>query len=177
MDEIAAAQKDPEAFRVLYDRYYLPVYKYVFRRTTDKHLTAEICSQVFLKALQNLKRYEFRGVPFSSWLFRIASNELGQFYRNRTQQRVFLIETEQLPDLMEIPAAGPGPEQLQEMLVRALDELRPADLELIEMRFFEKRPFQEIADILAITEANAKVRTYRILERMKKKINEMLDHG
>ncbi|MEO1712127.1 MAG: sigma factor-like helix-turn-helix DNA-binding protein [Bacteroidota bacterium] len=40
------------------------------------------------------------------------------------------------------------------------------------MRFFEKRPFKEIADILGITESNAKVRTYRILDRLKKKILE-----
>ena len=42
------------------------------------------------------------------------------------------------------------------------------DLEIVELRFFEKRPFAEIANILDITESNAKVRTYRVLERLKK---------
>ena len=56
----------------------------------------------------------------------------------------------------------------RKVLVSSLDELRKGDLEILELRFFEKRPFKEVADILGITESNAKVRTYRVLERLKK---------
>jgi RNA polymerase sigma-70 factor (ECF subfamily) len=60
-----------------------------------------------------------------------------------------------------------------ENLVKVLDTLKDTDLQLIEMRFFEQRPFKEIADILDMTESNAKVRTYRILERLKTKLINM----
>jgi RNA polymerase sigma-70 factor (ECF subfamily) len=58
----------------------------------------------------------------------------------------------------------------REAMIEVLNDLKPNDLELIEMRFFEKRPFKEIAEITGLTESNAKVKTYRILERLKKKI-------
>jgi RNA polymerase sigma-70 factor (ECF subfamily) len=54
------------------------------------------------------------------------------------------------------------------VLSAAVADLEEDDLQMIEMRFFEKRPFKEIADILEMTENNAKVKTYRILEKLKK---------
>ena len=61
-------------------------------------------------------------------------------------------------------------EGLRQQLLATLDTLKEGDLQLIELRFFEQRSFREVAEITGITENNAKVRTYRILERMKKKI-------
>jgi len=60
-------------------------------------------------------------------------------------------------------------------LVKVLDTLEEKDLQLIEMRFFEQRPFKEIADVLGMTESNAKVKTYRILERLKTKLTKLSD--
>jgi RNA polymerase sigma-70 factor (ECF subfamily) len=62
-------------------------------------------------------------------------------------------------------------------MIQSLDYLKEDDLEIIEMRFFEQRPFKEIADILNITESNAKVRTYRILERLKKIMMKQLEEN
>jgi RNA polymerase sigma-70 factor, ECF subfamily len=54
-----------------------------------------------------------------------------------------------------------------EALYNALCRLSDADVELIELRFFEDRPFKEVGEILEITENNAKVRTYRVLDKLK----------
>ena len=85
--EVQAAQKDPAMFRPLYERYHEPIYLYIFRRTTDEMLTADLCSQVFLKAMQKIHRYEYQGVPFSAWLYRIASNEIAQHFRKANKNR------------------------------------------------------------------------------------------
>jgi len=61
-------------------------------------------------------------------------------------------------------------EKLRIVLIKSLDDLREKEIEILELRFFEQRPFKEIATILDITESNAKVRTYRVLERLKKRI-------
>ena len=168
--EIEAAQRDPALFRPLYNRYYEPVFRLIFRRTADEALTADLCSQAFLKAIQKLPDYEFKGVPFSSWLFRIAINETAQHFREAQRHRVVSIEDATLQQLMteiDEPAAD---DTLQWDLVGALDQLKDTDLTLIELRFFEQRPFKEIAEILGMTESNAKLKTYRILERLKKKL-------
>ena len=64
-----------------------------------------------------------------------------------------------------------SPEWMRNLLVQALDGLKGHELDLIEMRFFEQRSFREIAELLDMTENNAKVKTYRILERLKKKLS------
>ncbi|MCB0649932.1 MAG: sigma-70 family RNA polymerase sigma factor [Saprospiraceae bacterium] len=167
--EIQAAQQNPAQFRPLYERYYDPIFRFVFRRTADESLSADLCSQVFLKAIQRLDRYTFKGVPFSAWLYRIASNEVAQHFRGNQQQRVVSINDSHVEELANELGAIDDGRQLENM-VRLLDDLNPDDLEIIEMRFFEDKPFREIADILQITEANAKMKTYRILGRLKKKL-------
>lgn len=165
--EIKAAQLNPARFRPLYQRYYEPIFRFLFRRTADEDLAADLCSQVFLKALQRIDRYQYKGVPFSAWLFRIASNELAQHYRSLKSKRTVSVTEDAFGDIADEMEVEESLWQIADM-VTALDQLRSDDIELIELRFFEQRPFKEIADILNITESNAKVRTYRILEKMKK---------
>ena len=168
--EIQAAQQNPAAFRPLYDRYYEPIFRFIHRRTGAESLSADICSEVFFKAMQKLNGYTFKGVPFSAWLYRIASNEITQHFRNTQKNRVVSVETTTLPDLMEEMGdlEAVGNHQFQEALIPCLNQLKPKDLELIELRFFEQRPFKEIADLLEITESSCKMRTYRVLGRLKK---------
>jgi len=168
--EVQAAQSNPARFRPLYNRYYDPIFRFIFRRTNEEELTADICSQVFLKALQRLSSYSFKGVPFSAWLYRIASNEIAQHYRASQKNRVVSIEESSFSDMID-ELDEPVTEGLRQQLLQTLDQLREGDLQLIELRFFEQRSFKEVAEIAGITENNAKVRTYRILERMKKKLS------
>lgn len=167
--EIQAAKSSPAMFRPLYNRYFEPIFRFILSRCGDESLAADICSQVFLKAMQKLKGYEFKGVPFSAWLYRIASNEVAQHYRNSKKMRVVSAEESQLEDIVEeMDFDNFG--KYRAVMLEVLEELKPIDLRLVEMRFFEKRPFKEIANILELSESNAKVKTYRILERLKKKI-------
>lgn len=167
--EIQAAKSNPAMFRPLYNRYFEPIFRFILSRCGDESLAGDICSQVFLKAMQKLKGYEFKGVPFSAWLYRIASNEVAQHYRNSKKMRVVSAEETQLEDIVEeMDFDNFG--KYRDVMLEVLEELKPIDLQLIEMRFFEKRPFKEIANILELSESNAKVKTYRILERLKKKI-------
>lgn len=167
--EIQAAQVNPARFRPLYERYYESMFRFIFKRTADEFLAGDLCAQVFLKAIQKLKDYDFRGVPFSSWLFRIASNEIALYFRQANKQRVIGLEESQIKDMADEMEVSDTDALLEKMLMH-LDELKPTDMELIEMRFFEGRSFKEIAEILDITENNAKVKTYRTLDRLKKKM-------
>ncbi|MFT5833557.1 MAG: RNA polymerase sigma-70 factor (ECF subfamily) [Cognaticolwellia sp.] len=167
--EIQAAKQNPALFRPLYQRYFDPIFRFVRSRCGAESVAGDICSQVFLKAMQKIKGYEFKGVPFSAWLYRIASNEIAQHYRNTKKMRVVSAEETQIEDIVEeMDFDNYG--AYREVMLEVLEELKPVDLQLIEMRFFEKRPFKEISAILGLSESNAKVKTYRILERLKKKI-------
>ncbi len=169
---VEAAKQDPEKFRPLYDAYYERIFRYVYQRVDDKEMAFDVTAQVFLKAITNLHRYQFKGVPFASWLYRIAQSEVYQLFREQKAQRTVNIDTASLRDMadeMEDDQYGP----YIDILKTAVADLEEEEMKLIEMRYFEKRPFKEIAEILDMTENNAKVKVYRILERLKKKLIDL----
>ena len=90
--QIEEAKKNPARFGVIYERYYQQIFLFVYKRLADEENTADVCSQVFLKAMLSLKKYKFQGVPFSAWLYRIAFNEINQFFRNTKSERVIGME-------------------------------------------------------------------------------------
>ena len=164
---IDLAKKDNRYFTPIYKKYHEPIFRFVYQRMDGKDDAADITSQVFLKALVNLPKYQHKGYPFSSWLYKIALNEINQFYRTQAKKRTVNVEENQLKDVVE--EVGEMFDQIkQQKLLVVLAELDEDKLLLIEMRFFEKRAFKEIAQILNITENNAKVKTYRVLDELKK---------
>ena len=86
------SRKDPKAFGELYEKYFDRIFNYVYRQTDDEELTADLCSQSFLIVLKHLDRYEFRGLPFSAWLYRIASNEVNKHYRKQKRARSLVLK-------------------------------------------------------------------------------------
>lgn len=166
---IEAAKQNPERFGPIYDKYYKQIFGYVYQRMDCKDTAFDVTAQVFLKALTNLNRYEYKGVPFASWLFRIAHSEVMQLFRDRKNKRAVNADVGDLKNIYE-EVNEPFFEEYLPALQQIIKQLPEEDLQMIEMRFFEHRPFKEIAEILNITENNAKVRMYRILERMKKTI-------
>ncbi|MBP6731793.1 MAG: sigma-70 family RNA polymerase sigma factor [Chitinophagales bacterium] len=162
---ILAAQADRAKFQPLYEKYYTQILKFVYQRVTTKDDAYDITQQVFLQAMVSLNKYELRGFPFSSWLYRIAINELNQAFRKNEKQRGVNLEEKHLKDIAQ--ELNEGNEEMEKVLLEALTTLEEDDFQLVEMRFFEKRPFKEIGEILSITEANAKMKLYRILDKLK----------
>jgi RNA polymerase sigma-70 factor, ECF subfamily len=165
---IARCQSDPEAFRPIYEKYFKRIFLFVLHRVADKALASDLTSQVFLKALTHLKTYKFRGLPLSAWLFRIALNECNDYFRKNSRYRIVTIEDENVEHLFEELTEDSRLEDLRARLPSILQMLTEEELQIIEMRFFEQRPFKEVADIVGISENYAKVKVYRILEKMKK---------
>lgn len=162
------AKRSPKAFGKLYDRYFEGIFNFILRRTDDEILTADLCSQTFLKALQNLKKYEYRGLPFSAWLFRIASNEVNKHYNKKKKKRVYSLEEERVFQIIESNDEHDFSEAQIELLIKTLKDLPTDVMEVLELRFFEDRSFKEISFILNIGESGAKMRLYRALEKLKK---------
>ena len=185
---IEAAKKNAARFGILYERYFPEVYRFLFQRTADEHLAADLAQDTFFKALQNLSRYQNHQVPFKAWLFVIARNEVNQFFRDK--KRPVLVDTSDLLDLVEGADAGFQEESrdLIPVLLQALARLEPEKLELLEWFHFEKRSFQEIADILnarqmleparvsrnEISANTIKVRTKRIRDKVAQIMHDIL---
>jgi RNA polymerase sigma-70 factor (ECF subfamily) len=169
---IEASKQNPEKFGPIYNKYYKQIFNYVYQRLDDKETAVDITSQVFFKALTNLSNYQFKGVPFGSWLYRIAHNELMQLFRIQKDKKTINAD---ISDLRYICERNEEPfyEEYIPIIKKIIQELNSDDLQMIEFRFFEKRPFKEIAEILDISEVNAKVRMHRIIEKLKKSISKL----
>lgn len=165
---VERAQKDPEQFKALYEKYFRQIFVFVHHRVNDKALTADLTSQVFLKALVNIGKFKYQGVPFSAWLYRIALNEVYSYFRSSSRQRFVSIENEALHHLHEEMVADTTEERLYEKLPLILGKLSGDELHILELRYFERRPFKEVSEIMGITETHAKVKIYRLLDKMKK---------
>jgi RNA polymerase sigma-70 factor (ECF subfamily) len=166
-DSVEAAKKDPKQFEALYKKYYEQIFRYIHQRMDDKEMAFDITSQVFLKAMINLPKYKYKGVPFSSWLYRIAMSEVYQSFKDKKSTRTVNVDTSNVEDIIdEVEQDNTG--EMRQALVEVIGDLPEIELQIIEMRYFEKRSYREIGDILGMTENNAKVRAYRIVEKLKK---------
>lgn len=168
---IEAAKKNPAHFAPLYNKYYKQIFNYLYQRMDCKETAFDVTSQVFLKALSNLQNYQFKGVPFASWLYRIAYNEMMLVYRNLKDKRAVNADIGDLKFICD-ETNEPFFEEYIPVIKKLITELDEEDLMLVEMRFFEKRPFKEIAEILNTTEGNAKVKMFRVIEKLKVKIKK-----
>ena len=158
---VEAAQADPARFVDLYDRNFHRVYAYVIRRTGVRAEAEDITSEVFERALTNLSRFEWRGVPFVAWLYRIAANALAD--RRRETARDSSDPPPDVPDTRES-------EQIERraMLSELVERLPDAQRQVIEMRFAEEKSIREIAAALDRSEGAVKQLQLRALQNLRK---------
>jgi RNA polymerase sigma-70 factor (ECF subfamily) len=162
---IEAAQADPARFLELYDRHVDRVYAYVSRRAGSRTVAEEVTSAVFERALAHLPRFEWRGVPFSAWLLRIAANALADHWKREGRS-----SPEPPPDV-------PDEREYQDLerrvsLFQLVDRLPEAQRQVIRMRFIEERSIREVAAALARSEGAVKQLQLRALENLRKSIEE-----
>lgn len=158
---IEAAQADPARFVDLYDRHFHRVYGYVIRRTGSRAEAEDITSDVFERALTNLPKFEWRGVPFVAWLYRIAANAIAD-----RRKQVERDSREQPPD---VPDSRESEEiERRAMIVDLVERLPDAQRQVIEMRFVEEKSIREIAVALDRSEGAVKQLQLRALENLRK---------
>jgi RNA polymerase sigma-70 factor (ECF subfamily) len=175
---VRQAQKAPDAFAKLYDHYYPKIFGYVLRRTANIEVAQDITSETFLKALAKLWQFRWRSISFSSWLYKIASNEINQYYRRAEYRKSISME-----ELEEQGFELRSPRDPESELMEAEEKLKqhqdflelqekitrlPAKYqEVIALRFFEKKQINEIAQILAKREGTIKSLLHRAVERLR----------
>lgn len=165
---IALAKQDITHFEGLYTKYFDTIFRFIYRRTDDESLTADLCSQVFYKAMRNLRKFVWKGRPFGAWLYAIARNEVKKHYRNRKE--VFVIEEEHIKAIHEWQ---PNNHALDPALIISLFEgLTEDEVHLLELKYFEQNTFHDMALVLGMTESAVKMKLYRLLHSLKKKVNE-----
>lgn len=175
---VRQAQRDPDAFAGLYDHYYPRIFGYVLRRTANLEAAQDITSETFFKALRKLWQFRWRNISFSSWLYKIASNEISQYFRQPKYRKSVSLEEMQEQGFEPVSPHDPADElaEAQEKLERHRDYCQiqakvarlPAKYqEVIALRFFEQKQIKEIAEILGKKEGTVKSLLHRAVEKLR----------
>ena len=166
--QILAAQKDIRKFTPIYEKYYEPIFLFINKRVLDEELTGEITSRVFYQCIKTLYKYEFTDLPFSSWLYKIAHNEVLYQYRTRKNDYRYVSLNDSHIDLLsEEISVLKNSEEKGRLVSYLLEQLNEDEVQFLELRFFEERSFAEIGFMLNITANNAKIKTYRVIGKLK----------
>ena len=165
---IEAAQNDPSRFAELYEENFGKVWAFVIRRVRDRSIAQDVTSEVFHQALANMKKFEWRGVPFAAWLYRIAANAIADhFARTAREQSGDVVSTAAPHEIEDI--------ERRASLFRFVDRLPGDQRRVLVMRFGEERSIREIASAIGRSEGAVKQLQWRGLQTLRAKMVE--NHG
>ena len=167
----AAKSGDASAFGELYERYRDAIYRYCLSRTGTAHDAEDLTSDVFVKALHSIDRYQERGLPFVAFLYRIARN--AAIDRARTMKQPLSVD-----ELVTEPSSKQNVEAdatlavERSILLAALTKLKTEHRDVIVMRFIEGYSALEVAAALGKTEGAVRTLQHRALERLRKEFDD-----
>ncbi len=166
-----AKNGDSAAFGKLYDRYLPPIYRFVFIKVGRKQDAEDLSQQVFASAWQNIEGFEFKGFPFSSWIYRIASNAVIDYYRTyKSNVSIDAVSEEHFSEDANDEARVDHAINMSAIRV-ALTRLEPDQQNVLLMKFVEDLSNKEIADALGKTEGAVRVIQHRALKQLKTHID------
>jgi RNA polymerase sigma-70 factor (ECF subfamily) len=175
-------KEDPKYFGIFFDEYYKPIFNYIFRRVADYDISRDITAETFLKAFLNVQSFVWKEISISSWIYRIATNEINYFFRRQRNKPVsldYLLQNDNFDnfDREEYQSEKDKLEkelELHSEFVKVRMSLTELDIkyqEVLSLRYFEKKSLKEIAEILDKKEGTIKSLLSRGTEKLKKLIN------
>jgi RNA polymerase sigma-70 factor, ECF subfamily len=171
-------EKDPSAFAELFHLYYKPIFGYIFRRIGDFDTAADIAIETFTKIFRHIRYFEYRGISIKVWIYRIASNEINQFFRNKKKHNRLFERLEEDQDFRHYIDDDRARLEVElhkhEQYLSVLEQVKTLPIkyqEVIALRYFEGKENKEIAEILNLNEGTLKSLLSRGLEKLREKCN------
>jgi RNA polymerase sigma factor (sigma-70 family) len=175
------AQTSPEEaalklnFAELFQQYYPRIYTYLRYRANTVEDAEDLLGVIFEKAYVNRQHYDPTKGAFSTWLFRIAHNELANYYRTR-QRRAAWETGGELSDDLSAAEASPESQVIRQetiaQLLQGLACLSERDQEIISLKFAGRLNNREIGQIMNLQEKTVSVVLLRAMRRLQKQLKE-----
>jgi RNA polymerase sigma factor (sigma-70 family) len=170
---VKKAKKDKKAFGVLYEHYNKHIKNFFDYRLSDNQFSEDLTSKVFEKALKGLDNFQWQGVSFSAWLYKIAKNTLIDHYRTAGLKKVQALPSEeQLVSPHPTPSIEAEIYFEEEILKKVLDELPKREREIIYMKFFDGYKNKTISNLTGLSETNVGTIVYRTTRKLKEKLSK-----
>lgn len=171
-DLVKRAQKgDKEAYGQIYKKYFQKIFRYCKFNTKNEEFAKDVTQETFVKAYRRLSSFKTDGQwSVQAFLFTIARNLI--IDNSRRKKEVSIDEFENLEsgeNLIEGYDRRENIKKVQEVL----SKLEDTDRQIVILRYFEEMPSQEVAKILGIKDGALRVRTFRVLAKMKEIFNAL----
>ena len=167
-----AQQRDPVALTQIYEENFDKIYRYIVLKTGDRTEAEDMTQQVFLNALRSISSYRWKGMPFTSWLYRIAHNQVVDYYRKKSKHA-----TVPLDESLPIRAADGDPQyeaarkmEVEEIVV-ATKKLTAAQREVISLRFAGELSIAEVAKAMGRSEGAVKALQHSAIVALRKALS------
>ena len=151
-----AQQNDAQAFAQIYEAYFDKIYRYIAMRIRNDMEAEDLTQHVFIKVLHSISSYKNQGVPFSSWVYRIAHNQVVDFMRQQNKKTTVDIEGLPLPDMAEDTQHVLEKQADVEDLKKAMKHLTEAQQEVLALRFTSEMPISDCAQMMGKSEGAIK---------------------
>jgi len=170
---IKKSKRDRRAFAPLYEFYHPRIERFFKIRIVDEVKSEDLTSKVFEKALIGLDNFQWQGVSFSAWLYKIARNTLIDFFREsgKAKRNIPISDAPPLRD------KGKTPEQLaiqkdgEDILHRLLEKLPSRERNIIYLKFFDGYTNRTIAKLTGLSETNVGTIVYRVVRKLRKELS------
>lgn len=170
---VERAQQDPLAFATLYDLYVDRVYNYIYQRTGNHSDAEDLTARTFLKAFVHLRRYRFRGIPFSAWLYRIAHNAVANWHRDSRRHQMVALDAVVAESQSEDKPEDVAQSREERRALLAAVRRLPADRqELLILKFSQGMSNAEIGRIMHRSEGAIKSLYHRTLLALRRELRE-----
>lgn len=161
-----AKKGESEAFGLIYDQYLERIYRFIYLKVSSREEAEDLSQQVFMKAWEAMYRFKDEGLPFSSWLYRIARNLVIDFYR--TKKPNITLEENITIEAVENSEERALENHEGEELIKALKELTEEQKDVIILRFIEGLSYKEIAKITKKNQPALRILQHRALNKLRK---------
>jgi RNA polymerase sigma-70 factor, ECF subfamily len=169
-----AQLQDSEALTRIYEAYFDKIYRYLVVRVRNEVEAEDLTQQVFMKVLQSISSYKSKGVPFSSWIYRIAHNQMVDFMRQQNKKSTVDIEGLQLQDNADDPQQVMEQQVDVEEVKKATQKLTVAQQEVLSLRFTAEMSIAQCAEIMGKSEGAIKALQHSaVLALRKALVNEL----
>lgn len=162
------AVDDDEAFKELYEKFFPLVYGMIFSRIKDTYAADDVVSEIFMKVALNLDSYD-KNFAFSTWLFKIASNTLTDYFRKqkRTHEESWDEFLERTAPISEQPEEKLLSSELIKDLLRAVGKLTDRQRRIIELKYWSELSNVEIAEMLNLSVSNVGFIHFQAIKKLR----------